>query len=199
MVSTTLFNANAPVCRADIVDALSSIELLVKAVQTVHVSFGLGADSTKLESDGAVDDLFSELDKALAANVLQRVLQASQKVWNELGDGSSVKDRSRHTLGDQKSVSLREISGCTGVLSLGVLGTSTGFLVLHGIDTAHASVSLDEFALTIDKGRSWRFSGTCQETTHHYGRGTHGQTLDDVANVLDTTISNAGNTKSGSK
>src|SRR5699024_1864318 len=44
-----------------------------------------------------------------------------------------------------------------------------------------------------------RLGGTGKETTHHDGGGTHGKTLDDVADVLDTAIGNARNTEASSE
>lgn len=108
-------------------------------------------------------------------------------------------NRTGNTLGNQHAVTLGEVTGSTGVALLAVLATATGLLVLHGINRAHATVRLDQLTLAGDKGSAGRLSGTSQQTTHHDSRGTKGQTLDNVANVLDTTIGNARNTEAGSK
>lgn len=111
----------------------------------------------------------------------------------------SVSNGTRHALSYQDAVTLGEVAGSTSVASLAVLATASGLLVLHGVDAAHTTVGLDQFALSGNKRGTRRLGGTGQETTHHDSGGTKGKTLDDVAHVLDTTISNARNTESRSE
>ena len=129
------------------------------------------------------------------AAILQRVFQPSGKIGDELVDGSSVSDSARDTLGNEDAVTLREVTSGTSVALLGVLATATGLLVLHGVDGTHAAVSLDELTLTGDERGTGRLGGAGKETTHHDGGGTKSEALDDVANVLDTTIGDARNTE----
>jgi hypothetical protein len=179
-----------------------SVELLVEAVETVNVTLSLSGDGTELESDLAINDTLAESDQAGDTNVLERVLNTGNEVGNELGDGSTVEDGTRDTLGDKEVVALGEVAGGTGVGSLGVVGvgrTNTSLLVRHGVDGTHTSVGLDELTLARDVRLTGRLGGTGKETSHHDGAGTKSETLDDVANVLDTTVSNAGNTEAGSE
>lgn len=138
-----------------------------------------------------------EVLEALNAAVLQRVLNTSSKVRHELGDGSSVRNGTRHTLGNKNAVTLGEVASSAGVTLLAVLAAATGLLVLHGVNAAHATVRFNELALSGNERGTGRLGSTGQQTTHHDGRSTKSQALDDVANVLDTTIGNAGNTEPG--
>ena len=179
-----------------------SVELLVEAVETVNVTLSLGRDGTELESNLAINDTLAESDQAGDTNVLKGVLNTRNEVRNKLGDGSTVEDGTRDTLSNKEVVALREVAGGTGVGSLGVVGVgraNTGLLVRHGIDGAHTSVGLDELTLARDVRLTRRLGGAGKETSHHDGAGTKGKTLDNVANVLDTTVSNAGNTEAGSE
>jgi hypothetical protein len=110
-----------------------------------------------------------------------------------------VSHSTRDTLSNQDAVTLREVTGSSSVALLAVLATVTCLLVLHGVDAAHASVSLDKLTLARDERSTRGLSGTSQETTHHDGRSTKGKTLDDVANVLNTTVSNARNAEASSE
>lgn len=171
-------------------------------MEAVNVTLSLGRDGTELESDLAVNDTLAESGQAGDTNVLEGVLNTRNQVGNELGDGSTVENGSRDTLGDKESVALGEVAGGTGVGGLGVVGvgrSNTSLLVLHGVDRTHTSVGLDELTLTRDKGLTGRLGGTGKETSHHDSAGTESKTLDNVANVLDTTVSNAGNTEAGSE
>lgn len=102
--------------------------------------------------------------------------------------------RARDALGNEDTVTLGEVPGGTGIAPLAVLAAIAGLLVLHGVDTAHTTVSLDELTLPRDEGGARGLGGTGEETTHHDGGGTKGETLDDVTDVLDTTVGDAGNT-----
>ena len=179
-----------------------SVELLVEAVEAVHVTLGLSRDGTELKSDLAINDTLAQSSQALDTNVLERVLDTSNEVRNELVDGTTVKDGTRDTLSDEEFVTLGEVAGSTGVGSLGVVGVggaNTGLLVLHGVDRAHTSVGLDELALAGNERLTRRLSGTGKETAHHDSAGTECETLDDVTNVLDTTVGDTGNTEAGSE
>ncbi len=110
-----------------------------------------------------------------------------------------MSDSTRDTLSNKNTVTLREVTSGTGVALLAVLATAAGLLVLHGIDGAHATISLDQLALSGNEGGARRLSGTSEETTHHDSGSTKGKTLDDVADVLNTTIGNGRNTEASSK
>ena len=178
------------------------VELLVEAVKTVNVTLSLGRDGAELESNLAINDTLAESDQAGDTNVLEGVLNTRNEVRNELGDGSTVEDGARDTLSNKEVVALGEVAGGTGVGSLGVVGVgraNTSLLVRHGVDGAHTSVGLDELTLARDVRLTGRLGGTGKETSHHDGAGTKGETLDNVANVLDTTVSDARNTEAGSE
>lgn len=167
-------------------------------METVDVTLSLSGNSTELESDLAINNTLAESSQALDTDVLERVLNTRDEVGNELGNGTTVENGTRDTLGDEESVTLGEVTGSTGVGSLGIVGvggTDTGLLVLHGIDGAHTSVGLDELTLARDVRLTGRLGGTGEKTSHHDSAGTKGKTLDDVTNVLDTTVSDARNTE----
>jgi hypothetical protein len=171
-------------------------------VETVNVALSLSRNGTELESDLAINDSLAESDQAGDTDVLKRVLNTRDEVGDELGDGSTVEDGTRDTLGNEKVVALGEVAGGTSVGSLGVVGvgrTNTSLLVGHGIDRTHTSVGLDKLTLARDVRLTGRLGATGKNTSHHDSAGTESQTLDDVTNVLDTTISDAGNTKAGSE
>lgn len=118
------------------------------------------------------------------------------------GSGSdipSVSDSTRDTLGNENAVTLGEVTSGTGVALLAVLATVASLLVLHGVDAAHATVCLDQLALSGNEGGTRRLGGTGEETTHHDSGGTKGKTLDNVANILNTTVGDAGNAEAGSE
>lgn len=110
-----------------------------------------------------------------------------------------MRDGTRDTLSHQDAVTLREVTSGTRVALLAVLATTASLLVLHGVNAAHASVGLDQLALTRDEGGAGGLSGTSKETTHHDGGGAKGKTLDNVANVLDTTVGDARNAEASSE
>lgn len=110
-----------------------------------------------------------------------------------------MSDSTRDTLSNKDTVTLGEVASGTGVAPLAVLATATSLLVLHGIDGAHATISLDQLALSGNEGGARRLGGTGEETTHHDSGSTKGKTLDDVADILNTTIGNSGNTKASGK
>lgn len=171
------------------------VKLLVVAVETVNVALGHSTGTAHLETHGALVDTIVHIGQALNTNVLQGVLDTGNEVRNELGDGSAVKDGASDTLGNKDTVLLGEVASSTSVAGLAVLSVTTGLLILHGGDTAHATVGLDELALVADVVLTGRLGGTGKETAHHDSAGTHGKTLDDVADVLDTTIGDTGNTE----
>lgn len=175
-----------------------SVKLLLIRLH-VDTTLNLGRRRAELKASLTERNRAVESSKGLRAHILERVLKTSSQVWNELGDGATVGNGTRDTLSNKDRVALREVAGGTGVGLLGVLGTSAGLLVLHGVDGAHTTVSLDELALAGDEGGSWGFGGTGEETTHHDGGGTEGETLDDVANVLDTTVGHTWNAEAGSE
>jgi len=110
-----------------------------------------------------------------------------------------VRNSARDTLGNEDAVTLGEIASSASVALLSILAAAGGLLVLHGVDTAHATVGLNELTLAGHERSTGRLGGTGQETAHHDGRGAEGETLDDVANVLDTTIGDAGDAEAGGK
>jgi hypothetical protein len=168
-------------------------------VETVDVTLGHSAGTSHLETHSALVDTVMQIGQALDTNVLQGVLDTGNEVRNELGDGSAVKDGASNTLGNKDAVLLGEVASSTSVAGLAVLAVTTGLLILHGGDTAHATVGLDELALVADEVLTGRLGGTGKKTAHHDSASTHGQTLDDVANVLDTTIGDTGNTEASGK
>ncbi len=168
-------------------------------MQTVDVTLGHGTSAADLKPDGTVVHSLVKLVDALDTNLLQGVLDTSNEVGDELGDGATVENRTSDALRDEDTGLLGEVPSSSSVAGFGVrLGTS-GLLVLHGGNTAHATVSLDKLTLVADEIFTGRLGGTSEETTHHDGRGAHGETLDDVADVLDTTVGDTGNTEAGGK
>lgn len=171
-------------------------------METVHIALRLGRDGPELEADRAVNDALPQLGQTLDTNVLQGVLDTSHEVWHELGDRAAVEHGTGDTLGNEQLVALREVAGSTGIAGLGVVGVggaNTGLLVLHGVDGAHTAVGLDELALAGDEVLTWRLGGTGEETAHHDGGGAEGETLDDVANVLNTTVGDTWNAEACSE
>ncbi len=110
-----------------------------------------------------------------------------------------MSDGSRDTLGNQNTVALGKVTGSAGVALLAVLATATSLLVLHGVNAAHATVRLDQLALSGNEGGTRRLGGAGKKTTHHNGRGAKRETLDNVANVLDATVGNARNAEASGK
>lgn len=111
----------------------------------------------------------------------------------------SVSHRAGNTLGNENAVTLGEVTSGTSVALLAVLAAATSLLVLHGVDAAHATVRLDQLTLSGHEGRTGRLSCTSQQATHHDSGSAKRKTLDNVANVLNTTIGNARNAESGGK
>lgn len=159
-----------------------------------------------------------ELLQALDAGILHGVLQTGREVRNEFTDRSendistsfvvlaktefdlpSVSHGTRHALSNQDAITLGEVTSSTGIARLTVLATSASLLVLHGVNAAHATVRLDQFALSGDKRSSRRLGCAGQETTHHDGGSTKGESLDNVANILNTAIGNARHTEARSE
>lgn len=110
-----------------------------------------------------------------------------------------MSDGTRDTLGNEDAVTLGKVTSSAGVALLAVLATVAGLLVLHGVDAAHATVSLDQLALSGNEGGTRRLSGTGEETTHHDSGSAKGEALDNVADVLNTAIGNARNAEAGSE
>ena len=108
-----------------------------------------------------------------------------------------MSDCARDTLSNEDAITLREVASSTGVALLAVLAAAAGLLVLHGVDRAHATVSLDQFALSGNKRSARGLGGTGKETAHHDGGSTKRQTLDNVTNILDTAVGNARNAEPG--
>jgi hypothetical protein len=167
------------------------VQLLIKAVKAVNATFCLCAGGAKFEPDSAVDNTLVQLREALDTNVLERVLYTSHEVGNELGDGATVLDRARDTLCNKHAITLGEVACSAGIAGLCICAASSCLLVLHGGNTAHTTVSLDDLAVTADKVLSRGLGGTGKETTHHDRGCAHGKTLDNVTNILDATIGNA--------
>lgn len=109
------------------------------------------------------------------------------------GNAPSVSNGASDTLSNKDAVALGEVAGSASVALLAVLAAVAGLLVLHGVDGTHTTVGLDELTLAGHEGGTGGLGGTGQETAHHDGGGTKGETLDDVADVLDTTVGDAGN------
>lgn len=108
-----------------------------------------------------------------------------------------MSNSSRDTLGNQNAVALGEVTGSAGVALLAVLATAASLLVLHGVNAAHATVRLDQLALSGNEGGTRRLGGAGKKTTHHNGGGAKRETLDNVADVLDTAVGDARNAEAG--
>lgn len=176
----------------------SCVELLLVRLH-VDVTLKLSAGSAQLKAQSASLSALVKFSKAAHTAVLHGVLEASSQVGDELVDGATVSDGTGDTLSNKDAVTLRKVTGSSGVALLAVLATTASLLVLHGVNAAHATVGLDQLTLAGDKRGTGRLGGTSQQATHHDGGGAKGKTLDDVANVLYTTIGNARNTKLGSE
>lgn len=111
----------------------------------------------------------------------------------------SVSDGSRDTLGNQDAVALGKVTSGASVALLALLATIASLLVLHGVNAAHTTVRLDQLALSGNEGGTRRLGGTGQKTAHHNSGSTQGEALDDVANVLDTTIGDTRNAEASGK
>lgn len=177
-----------------------SVKLLLVRLH-VNTTLNLGRSRAELEASLASSDGAVEVAEGLGSHILEGVLETSSQVWNELGDGSAVGNGTRDTLGYEDGVTLREVAGGSGVGSLGLGGVGTGasLLVLHGVDGTHSTVGLDKLTLAGDEGSSWGLGGTGQKTSHHDGGGTKSKTLDDVSDVLDSSIGHTWNTEAGSE
>lgn len=70
---------------------------------------------------------------------------------------------------------------------------------LHGINRSHTPVSLDKLSLSTQKVLSRRLGGSRKETTHHHSTGAQSETLDDVSDVLDSSIGHTWNTEAAGK
>lgn len=103
----------------------------------------------------------------------------------------SVNDGARHALRDKNAVTLGKISSSAGIALLAVLAAAASLFILHGINAAHATVRLDKLALPRHKRCSRGLRGTSQQSSHHHGGGAKGKSLDNVAHVLNTTVSDA--------
>jgi hypothetical protein len=64
--------------------------------------------------------------------------------------------------------------------------------------TAHAPISLDADTVVIEI-LSRRFRSTSQKSSHHYGTRTKSQSLNNMTNVADATVSDYGDPKSTGK
>ena len=167
----------------------SRVELLVVAVQTVDIALRLGASTAHFKADSTLVDTLVESIEALHTDVLQRVLDTGDEVGNELVDRATVQNGARNTLSDQDAIFLGEVPRGASVAGL---AAGAGLLVFHRCNAAHSSVRLDELALVADKVFTRRLGGAGEKTAHHNGGGAHCETLDDMSDVLDTAISDAG-------
>ena len=59
-------------------------------MQPMHISLRLRADRSKLETDLTLAHALLQLNEALGADVLQRMLQAGDQVGHELGDRAGL-------------------------------------------------------------------------------------------------------------
>lgn len=155
-------------------------------VQTVNTTLQLSRGSSELESDLTTVNGSSQFLARLDTNVLQRVLQTVEQVWNELGDRTLVDNGTRNTLSDQNLVGLGEVTRGRGV------GVGGG--LLHGIDGTHTTVGLQSLTVTVEVV-TWGLGGTSQQTTHHHTGSTQSQGLGDVSDVTNTTIGDTWNTE----
>lgn len=168
------------------------VKLLVEGVKTVDVTLHLSSRTTDLKSHGTSVDALMKSLKSLDTDILEGVLDTSDEICDKVGNGTTVKNRARDTLGNKQAVTLREVT--SGTSSAGLTGLSSAcLLLLHSVNGAHATISLDELAFLRDEVLARRLSGTGEQTAHHNSGSTHGETLDNVANVLDTAVSDAGN------
>lgn len=157
-------------------------------MQRVDTTLSLGSGSAALEADGTGTHATLHGLNRVNTNILERVLETSVEVGDELLDRALVNNRSRDTLGDLDRVRL-------GVVTLGRTVSAVAGL-LHSIQGPHTAVLLEALAIEVEI-LTGGLGGSSKETTHHDGRSTKGQSLGDVANVTDTTISNNGDTVLG--
>lgn len=162
------------------------VQSLLVRVQRVDTTLELGRSGSVLESDLSGINLLSELSDRSDTNVLETVLETSGQVGDELGDGTSVNNGSRDTLGNEHRVGLGEVSRSGSVVVV--------VLLLHGLDGAHTSVGLESLAVSVEV-LTGGLEGSGKETSHHDGGSSEGNGLGDVANVLHTSVGNAGNAK----
>lgn len=162
------------------------MQTLLVRVQVLNTTLELSRSSSELESDGAVVDLLPHFRQGSNANVLARVLQTVVQVRNELVDRTLVNNSTGDTLSDKDLVGLGEVTGGGGVALLVGL--------LHGVDGTHTTVSLQTLTV-LEEVLTWRLSGTCEHTAHHHTGGTQGQSLDNVTDVTDTTVSHTWDAK----
>lgn len=175
----------------------SRVQLLVEAMQPVHVALRLRAHGPQLKPHTAIPHLAPQLPQTLDPDVLQTVLQAREQVGNELGHGAPVQHAPRHPLGDEEPVALTEVPGRPGVRLLRRLRHGAGLLVLHGVDAAHAPVRLDELALAADKVVARRLRRASKQAPHHHRARAQREALDNVSHVLDPAVGDAGDAEPG--
>jgi hypothetical protein len=124
-------------------------------------------------------------------------LKTSEEVGDELAKGTLVGDSTGDTLSDTDSVALGEVTGGGGVVDVLVL------LVLdrsgvHRVQRTHTAVLLEALALVVEE-LSRRLGGTGEETTHHDGRRAERESLRDVTDVSDSTVSDDGDAELASE
>lgn len=166
-------------------------------MQPVHVPLRLRTHGPQLKPHLAILDIPPQLPQTLHPDVLQTVLQAGEQVRHELRHGSPVQHAPRHPLSHEEPVALAEVPGGPGVGLLRRLGHGAGLLVLHGVDTAHAPVRLDELTLAANKVVSRRLRRAGQQPSHHHRARTQSETLDNVSHVLDPPVGDAGDAELG--
>ena len=109
-----------------------------------------------------------------------KVAHAGTQAADELVDGVGHRAASGHATDDALG---HQLLG--GVLEIAVGGAHA-----HGVDGAHAAVGLIHAAL-IQHGFARAFVGAGEHGTEHDGMGTGGESLDDVAGVLDAAVGDA--------
>ena len=101
-----------------------SVKLLV-VILDVDTTLNLGRSRGELEENLASSDGAPEVAEGLGSHILERVLESSIQVWNELDDGATVGNGTRDSLRNKHGVALREVARSfrVGSLDLGIAGT----------------------------------------------------------------------------
>jgi hypothetical protein len=168
-----------------------SVELLVELVQSMHITLRLCADSTDLESNRSLLNTLLKLLNALDSDILERVLKTSLQVGNKLGNRTTVQDRSGDTLCNTDLVTLREVTTSSGVVGR--------LLALHSINGSHTTVSLDKLSVRRQEVLSGGLGSSGKKSSHHNSAGSKSNSLNDVTNVLDSSVGDTRNTEATGK
>lgn len=176
----------------------SRVKFLIETVQTMHIPLGLRAHGPQLKPHRPIPHPIPQRRQAARPDILQGMLQARQQIGYEFRNGTAIEHGARNSLRDEQTVAFGEIPRFARVALVRALCRhGTRFLVLHRVDAAHTPICLDELALARDEVVAGRFRRSRQETPHHDRRGAQGEALDDVADVLDAAVGDAGDAEAG--